>query len=101
MESGEVPQMVLTLEMTCPPMVVAPLQMTCHRRGNLLRIEEGLRAVVGVLRGIGMGRVVGVPRLVVSQVTSKVEDTDQRETSSRTITDKMVIIPENTLNRSK
>ena len=100
-ESGEVSQMVLTLEMTCPPMVVAPLQMTCHRRGNLLRIEEGLRAVVGVLRGIGMRRVVGVPPLVVSQVISKVEDTDWRETSSRTITDNIVIIPENTLNRSK
>ena len=51
--------------------------------------------------GIGMGRVVGVPPLVVSQVISKVADTDQRETSSRTITDKMVIISENTLNRSK
>ena len=32
------------------------------------RIEEGLRATVGVLQVIGMGMVVGIPPLVVGPV---------------------------------
>ena len=98
----EVPKKVLTLEKTCPPMVVATLEMACRHLGNRLRIEGGLRAVVGVLREIGTRRVVGVPPLVVSQEISQVTDIDQTETNNpRTITDIMIIIPEHTLNRSK
>ncbi|MCG8113567.1 MAG: hypothetical protein N0E59_22685 [Candidatus Thiodiazotropha taylori] len=95
LKSGEVPQKVLTWKKTCPPMVVATLEMACPQPEGLLRIEVGLRAVVGVLLETGMKRAVGVPALVVSQEVSLVGETDQTGIKNPTI------IPENTQNRSE